>query len=370
VGELLQRQARLETIHQASPFWERHGEFTDELEGMARVVRELRERALDIRTTPVRRVLDRFPRVAAELAHSLGKKVQVELSGEEVELDRAVLDYLYDPLLHLVRNALDHGIEKPEERSGKGKPEAGTIRLSAAAASGRVRVRIEDDGAGIDVERVRARAVEQGLLVEAVAEDLPPERILEFIFEPGLTTRSSVTSVSGRGVGMDAVKRGIESLGGTMEVESRRGEGTAFEIDLPSVVALQRVVIVEAAGERVALPAVAVVAVLGLAEGKVEGVGPDAFFVWGDEPLPLVDLASRLGLETPPEGSRGAIVVVEMQAFRLGLRVDRVAAHLEVFVRKVPGLLGSIPLLGGGAILPDGVPVFLLEVGHLVEELS
>lgn len=369
VGELLQRHARLEAIHRASPFWEHKRELGDELAGMSRVVRELRERALDIRTTPVRRVLERFPRVASELAHTLGKRIRVELSGEEVELDRAVIDYLDDPLLHLVRNAIDHGIESPEERTRAGKAETGLIRLSAFQAGGRVRVRVEDDGRGVDVEAVRRRAIEQGRFVEALAEDLPPERILEFVFEPGLTTRSEVTEVSGRGVGLDAVKSSIESLGGSIRVEPGPSGGTAFEIDLPSMVALQRVVVVGTAGERVALPATSVRAVLSIADGTVEGAGGDAFFVWGEEPIPLVDLGVCLGVTEKPLGGEGAVTVVETQGFRLGLRVDRVWAHLEIFVREVPAPLRQIPVLGGVAILPDGEPVFLLEVRQLVEEL-
>ena len=192
VGELMQRQARLEELHRDSPLWEGHGEFGEQLEGMENVVRELRRRALDIRTTPVRRVLDRMPRVAAELARELGKRVRVELRGEEVEVDRAILDHLDDPLLHLVRNAVDHGIESPEERERAGKSPFGTIVLSAARVAGRLRVRLEEDGRGIDIEGVRRCAVERGLLLEMVAEDLPPERISELIFEAGISTRDIV----------------------------------------------------------------------------------------------------------------------------------------------------------------------------------
>ncbi len=337
---------------------------------MAHVVRELRQRALEIRTTPVRRILERMPRVATELAHALGKRVQVDLAGEEVELDRAVLDHLDEPVLHLVRNAIDHGIEDPEARRRAGKPEVGVIRLSASQAKGGIRIRIEDDGRGIDVEEVRRRAIEQSFLAEAVAEDLPPERILELVFEPGLTTRTEVTPVSGRGVGLDAVKRVVETLGGTIRVESRPGEGSSFEIELVSQVALQRVVVAEIGGERVAFRASRVCAVTGISEGSIEGSGGDAFFTWGDELLPLVELGRWLGLEPSVPEDRGAVVVVETSGFRLGLRVDRVTSHVEVFVREVPPPLASIPVTGGVAILPDGEPVFLIEVAQLVEQLT
>jgi two-component system chemotaxis sensor kinase CheA len=370
VGELLQRQARLEELHQAAPLWDYHREFGEGLEGMARVVRELRQRTLEIRTTPFRRILERLPPVATELAHSLGKRVSVELSGEEVEVDRAVLDHLDEPLLHLVRNAVDHAIEPPEERRRRDKPEVGRLRLSTSQEGGRVRIQVQDDGGGVDVEEVRRLAVERGLLAKPVAEDLPPERILEMVFEPGLTTRSEVTEVSGRGVGLDAVKRAIEALGGAVRLESTPGEGSRFEIEIPSVVALQRVLVVETEGERVALPASHVEAVLGLAEVVVEGSGPDDFFVWRDEPLPLVDLGPSIGLSPSIPDRTGAVAIVETHGFRLGLRVDRVDTHLEVFLREVPAPLRRISVLGGVSILPDGDPVFLLDVGQIVEELT
>ena len=366
VGELVQRQSCLEALHRSAPGWELHREFGEELDGMARVFRELRRDVMDIRVTAVRRVFERLPRVAGEIAGNLGKRVRVELTGDEVEADRAVLDHLDDPLLHLVRNAIDHGIETPEEREQAGKDPVGRIRLSASAAAGRLRVCLEENGRGIDVEKVRRRAIERGLLLEQVAEDLPPDRILEFIFEPGISTREEVTELSGRGVGLDAVKRKIEELGGSVRVQSEPGCGTAFEIELPSMAALQRVLVLEVGAERVAIPVAAVESVLAVGEGRVERAGGETFFDYKDEPIPLLDLAERLLLAPPPD-HEGDVVLVETRGFRLGLRVDRAAANLEVFVREVPPVLSHFKPLGGVAILPDGVPVFLLEVGSLVE---
>ena len=366
VGELMQRQARLEELHRAAPLWDQHGEFGEQLDGMEHAVRELRRRALDIRTTPVRRVLERLPRVASELARELGKRVRVELRGEEVEVDRAILDHLDDPLLHLVRNAIDHGIETPAQRERAGKDPVGSLLVSASSAAGRLRVRLEEDGRGIDVESVRRRAVERGLLLEMVAEDLPPERICELIFEPGLSTREAVTEVSGRGVGMDVVKRTIEGLGGSVSLENRVGEGTAIELELPTMAALQRVIVLEVGSERVALPVSQLEAVLAVGEAEVERAGFDAFFVYKDEPLPLLDLAEHMGLR-PLGGDRGNVLVLETRGFRFGLLVDRAVADLEVFVRETPEPLSCHKALGGVTILPDGDPVFLLEPAPLVE---
>ena len=370
VGELMQRQARLEELHRSSPIWERSGEFREELDGMERVVRELRRRALDIRTTPVRRLLERLPRVAAELAHVLEKRVEVQLVGDEVEVDRAVLDHLDDPLLHLVRNAVDHGIESPEVRERAGKDPIGRIALSAARVRGRLHLRLQDDGAGIDVEGVRRRAVERGMLPEAVAEDLSTQRLAEFLFEPGMSTKDEVSEISGRGVGLDAVKQKIEALGGTLSVSSEPGQGTCFEIDLPSMVALQRVLVLELGGERVALPASRVDFVLGVDEGAIEGTGGEAFFTWKDEPMPLLDLGLHVLGRPCTAGRRGNVVVIETQGFRYGVLVDRVSVDQEVFVREVPGLLAGRNPLAGVAVLNDGAPVFLLEPGALVEDFA
>ncbi len=366
----MQRQARLEELYRASPIWELSSEFREELDGMERVVRELRRRALDIRTTPVRRLLERLPRVVAELAHVLDKRVEVQLAGDEVEVDRAVLDHLDDPLLHLVRNAVDHGIESPEARERAGKDPVGKIALSAACVRGRLHLRLQDDGAGIDVEGVRRRAVELGMLPEAVAEDLSTQGLAELLFEPRMSTKDEVSAISGRGVGLDAVKQKIEALGGTLCVSSEPGQGTCFEIDLPSMVALQRVLVLELGGERVALPASRVDSVLDVSEGAIEGTGGEAFFTWKDEPMPLLDLCQHVMGRPCTAGQRGNVVVIETQGFRYGVLVDRVSVDQEVFVREVPGLLAGRNPLAGVAVLNDGEPVFLLEPGALVEDFA
>jgi len=370
VGDLMQRHARVEALVTHVPDFAAQHEIAEELERMEFVARDLQRRALEIRTTPMRHLFERVPRLASELARRLGKRVEVQLGGEEVEVDRAVLDHLYDPLLHLVRNAVDHGIELPEERLAAGKPTAGRISISAEKVGTRIRLRVREDGRGIEVERVRRKAIELGLLFEAVAEDLPEPRVYELIFEPGMSTREAVTEVSGRGVGLDAVQRSVEALGGAIRVESAPAAGTTFELDLPSTVAVQRLLVLEVGSDRLTLPAARAERVVGLDEGLVEGVGGDAFFVWNDEPLPLLDLSLRLGCDPPARDTKpgGAAVLLEVKGFRLALRVDRATEEVEAFVREVPAALAAHPLLGGVAVLSDGAPVFLLEPSALVEE--
>jgi len=365
----MQGQARLEELFRDAGYFELQRAFGEELEQLARAVRELRRRALEIRTTPVRRLLERLPRVAFDLGRELGKRVRVELVGEEVEVDRAVLDHLDDALLHLVRNAMDHGLESEAERVAAGKDPVGLLRLSATRVDGRLHLRIDEDGRGIDVEKVRKRAIDRGLLVEMVAEDLPAERIRELIFEPGLSTKDEVSDVSGRGVGLDVVKRQVEALGGAISVESEPGKGTAFLLDLPSMVTLQRVLVLQVGGQRVALPILSTEAVLSAAEAAIEHAGVDSFFMFKDEPLPLVDLGPRIGLPPVAPGA-GCVVVLEARGFKLGVLVDRVIDDLEVFVRQTPEPLTQMSHLGGVAILRDGAPVFLLEIGSLVENFA
>ncbi|MFQ5699666.1 MAG: chemotaxis protein CheA [Myxococcota bacterium] len=374
-GDVLQHQSRVEALVQSTPWFEGRGELIEELERTQRATADLRRRALAVRTTGIRRLFDRVPRVVSELARRLGKRVEVELIGDEVEADRAVLDHLDEPLLHLVRNALDHGVETPSERTAGGKPEAGRLCLEARRRGARLVVRVSDDGRGICVERVRRKAVERGLLPEAVAEDLPDSRLIELIFEPALSTRDEVTSVSGRGVGLDSVRRSVEAIGGAVHVESHAGRGTLFELDLPSTIAVQRLLILRLHDDRVTLPAARVERVVALDEGVVEGAGGDAFFVWNDEPLPLLPLAAhlRLGSSAGPKagpGPGGVAVVIEIKGFRLAIGTDQVVGEREVSVRAVPKLLAGQPLLGGVAVMPDGVPVFVLEPAALLEDVA
>jgi len=221
---------------------------------MDRVVGDLQRRALSLRTAPLLRVMDSLPRLARDLARELGKQVEVELRGAELELDRSILDRLNDPLVHLVRNAVDHGLEPPEQRRERGKPPAGRLLVDARREKDSIRISVSDDGRGLDLDALRERAVEAGVLHADLAEDLPPEEIASLVFRAGLSTAQHVSRVSGRGVGMDAVKVTIESLGGRVELESRPGLGTTTSLRVPITAAVQRVLLLGIADETVAIP--------------------------------------------------------------------------------------------------------------------
>jgi two-component system chemotaxis sensor kinase CheA len=335
------------------------------LDRMERAVGELQRRALALRTAPLLRVMDALPRLARDVAGRCGKRVEVELRGAELELDRAILDRLGDPLVHLVRNAVDHGIESPEQRLAAGKPETGVVVVDARRERDSIRIAVGDDGAGIDLDGVRARAVAAGWLLPDLADDLPPEQIAALVFRPGLSTRDAVSDISGRGVGMDAVKATIESLGGWLELHTERGRGTTTIFGVPITAAVQRVLLLGAGGETVAIPIAKVERIVEVPQHAIEHAGREAFALVDEEPVPVIDLAARLGL--PGAEPRGPVLLVlsEVRGARVGLRVERLAGQEEIYVKPVPRLLACARALAGLTVLGDGTPVFALDLNQL-----
>jgi two-component system chemotaxis sensor kinase CheA len=332
---------------------------------MDHMVGELQRRALELRTTPLLRIVEPLPRMAREIGSQLGKRVQVELRGAELELDRSILDRISDPLVHLLRNAVDHGLEMPEERVAAGKNETGLIVVEASRDRDSICITVSDDGRGIDLERVRDKAVAAGLLIADLAEDLPPDQIAAYVFHPGLSTTESVSRISGRGVGMDAVRTTIESLGGQVELHTEPGRGTTTQLKVPITAAVQRVLLVAAAGETVAIPIAKVERIVELPAGGVERTAREAFALVDDTPLPVVDLAERLGLERTPSRDVETLVLVDVRGELMGLHVERIVGQQEIYVKPVPELLTRLRVLAGLTILGDGQPVFLLDVNRV-----
>ena len=362
VGEVILSSSQLRSL---SGEQQMSADLSAGFDAVERRVTELQRRVLDLRTTPLLRVMETLPRTARQLAEQLGKRVEVELQGAELDLDRSILDRLNEPLLHIVRNAVDHGIETPEQRAAAGKPETGQLVIAARREKDSIVIEVSDDGAGIDLDNVRQRAIDAGLLHPGLAEDMPPEELAELIFAPGISTAETVSSVSGRGVGMDAVKATIESLGGVVELRSRRGEGTSTCVRVPITAAVQRVLVCEVSGERIALPITKVERILEVQAESVERSGPESFALIDDEPVLVIDLAERLAV--PPCGPSAAVplVVVDIRGEPVAVRVERFAGQQEIYVKPVPELLASVRLLAGFTVLGDGSPVFLLDLNHL-----
>ncbi len=364
VGEVILSSSQLRTAAVRTGLAARPG-IQAGFDRMERVVGELQRRALGLRTTPLLRVVETLPRVARDVASRVGKRVEVRLEGVELELDRSILDRLADPLAHLVRNAVDHGIEAPEARLAAGKPEVGLVAVSARRVRDAIRIEISDDGRGIDLDAVRARAVSAGMLHADLADDLPASELAALIFRPGLSTAETVTEVSGRGVGMDVVRTSIESLGGLVELSTQRGRGTTTAIEVPITAALQRVLLVEAAGESAALPIARVERLLEVDVAAIERAGDEAFLLVDGEPLLVLDLAECLGWGVSAERPVAPLVLVDVRGQRVALRVERLAGQQEVYVKPVPPLFAKLRTLAGLTILGDGRPVFLVDVGQL-----
>lgn len=330
---------------------------------MERHVRDLHERVMAIRLLPVSYLFNRFPRMVRDTAAKLGKKVNFEIEGEETELDRTLLESLSDPLTHLIRNAIDHGIEPPDVRRQQGKPETGTIKLSAFQSEGRIYIEVRDDGKGIDTERVRQKAIQLGWITE---NDYPPDETLyEFIFQPGFSTAQQVSDLSGRGVGMDVVKRNVESLGGSISVQSKRGEGTRFLLRVPLTLAIMDGLGLTVADEHYIVPLTAVMEAF-----QYESLQHTALFdrhemvnVRG-EFIPLVRLREFVGL---PEGKRdGLVVVLEQEGQQIALLIDGIAGQQQVVLKSLEEHFTRVPGFAGATILGDGRVALILDVSDLI----
>jgi two-component system chemotaxis sensor kinase CheA len=314
-------------------------------------LRRLDEAVLELRVVPIGTLLSRLPRVARAVARASGKEVELLLEGQEVAIDRSLVELLADPLLHLVRNAVDHGIEPPAARLAAGKPARGTLKILAARRSGQIRVRVSDDGAGIDRDRVLARALSRGLIDAAEAARMPPGEVHGLLFRPGFSTAETVTETSGRGVGLDVVQDAVRRAGGTLEVTSEPGAGSSFSLRLPLTAAVQTVLLVEVGGHPYALPA-----------GRVDSVvEPDALPPGAE----LRRLSELLNLPPDPEAraaaGEGAIVMMRSGGRVLGLAVDRVQRRSDLLLRPMHPVLAGLPGVGGVGVLGNGEPVVLLE---------
>lgn len=330
---------------------------------MERHVRELHERVMAIRLLPVSYLFNRFPRMVRDTAAKLGKRVNLEVEGEETELDRTLLEALSDPLTHLIRNAIDHGIEPPDERRQMGKPETGTIRLSAYQSEGRIYIEVRDDGRGINAERVRQKAIQLGWITEN--DHVSEEALYEFLFQPGFSTAQQVSDLSGRGVGMDVVKRNVESLGGSISVQSKQGKGTRFLLRVPLTLAIMDGLGLTVADEHYIVPLTAVVEAF-----QYESLQHTALFDQHEmvnvrgEFIPLVRLRQFVGL--PGTEHDGLIVVLEQEGEHIALLIDGIAGQQQVVLKSLEENFVRVQGFAGATILGDGRVALILDVSDLI----
>jgi two-component system chemotaxis sensor kinase CheA len=333
------------------------------------IASELQEGVMKTRMQPIDHIWSKLPRVVRDLGLQCGKSVRLEMEGRETELDKTLLEAVKDPLTHLVRNSVDHGIEAAAGRAVAGKLAEGVLTLRARHESGQVVVEVADDGAGIDPVKLGARAVERGLITSAQLDRMSPSDILQLIFLPGFSTAAAVTNVSGRGVGMDVVKTNIESIGGTIEVESVPGHGTCTRLRIPLTLAIVPALTIECAGDRYAIPQISLQELVALdaekAAAAVEEVGGASVYRLRGELLPLVHLAEVLGLPSDRHDGHVVIAVLRSEGRRFGLVVDRVINTEEIVVKAVGGQLKSIGLYSGATVLGDGAVALILDVQAL-----
>jgi two-component system chemotaxis sensor kinase CheA len=332
---------------------------------LSNITGELQEGVMKTRMQPIGNAWAKLPRIVRDLSAELGKKIDLVMQGDDTELDRQLLEFVKDPLTHMVRNSADHGIETPDERNAIGKVETGTIRLSAFHEGGHVIIEITDDGRGLNAPRIREKAVRLGLVSEADAAKLSDAQSFRFVFAPGFTTAMEITSVSGRGVGMDVVKSNIDQIGGTIDIKSVPGQGTTLRIKIPLTLAIVSALIVDANGERFAIPQIAVVELVnvnGDAEHKIENIKDATVLRLREQLLPVVHLSTLLKLPEPQTAHEDQFVVVmQVGSRRYGVAVDQVLHTEEIVVKPISAMLRGINLFSGNTILGDGSVIMILD---------
>ncbi|MEI6293577.1 MAG: chemotaxis protein CheA [Methanomicrobiales archaeon] len=339
-------------------------ELDETLNMVGRSVSDLQNLMMNIRMIPLSHIFNRFPRTVRDLAHKEEKEVEFTIEGGDTELDRSIMDGLNDPLLHLIRNAVDHGIEKPEIRVKAGKPGKGTLNLIASRDRDNVVIVIADDGAGINRDKVAKKAIERGLITDQQAVEMTNEAVYDLLFLPGFSTAEKITDVSGRGVGLDVVRTAIDNLKGTIKVESTPGKGSRFELVLPPTMAIVNVLMVRINNRRCAIPVNNVVEVAGLSVGKIHHIGTQEAIMMRDEVLPLDRLDDMFG----KSGQAEILVVLQHQNKKRTIAVDLIEGQQEVVIKPLSSMIGGCRGISGITIPGDGEVVPVLDVNAIVKE--
>jgi two-component system chemotaxis sensor kinase CheA len=380
VGELVLTRNQLLDLVRGSD----DSRFTVPLQRLSNVTAELQEGVMKTRMQPIGNAWQKLPRIVRDLARDLGRNIDLDMHGSDTELDRQVLELIRDPLTHMVRNSADHGIEAPDERRARGKSEAGTITLRAFHEGGHVIIEVSDDGKGLAADKIRERAVERGLVSAAVAESMSPVQLQRFIFAPGFSTAEAVTSVSGRGVGMDVVRTNIELIGGSIDVHSQEGVGSTFTIKIPLTLAIIAALIVSSGGQRFAVPQLNVVELVRAnsdAAHRIETIDKAPVLRLRNRLLPLVRLSSVLGIEPAAAADaasepadeideQGFIVVTRVGSHEFGIIVDGIFDTEEIVVKPMSSTLRDIAVFSGNTILGDGSVIMIVDPTGIARQVG
>ncbi len=338
---------------------------------IGRITTDLQEEIMKARMFPIDQVFNRFPRMVRDLAQSAGKEINFIVEGRETELDRTVIEEIGDPLIHLLRNAIDHGIEGPDVRLKQGKSRRGTVRLKAFYQENQIVITVEDDGAGMDAGKVKTTAIERGIITAQAAARLGQREILNLIFLPGFSTSEKVTDVSGRGVGMDIVRNHIEKINGTIDIQSTWEQGTCFTIKLPLTLAINRSLLVNASGRILAFPLANVVEISDVQASQINYVHQQRVIVVRGRVLPLVNLSQALGLDRElPPGDSYEVVIVGLAEKQVGFIVDSLIGEQEIVIKSLGNYIGKVQGIAGATILGDGSVALILDIRSLINSLG
>lgn len=370
VGELVTGRTRLAQVETMLRNQYGKGDMTTALSelnsDLGRVVDQLQEEVMQARMVPIAQLFSKFPRLIRDVARTAHKEVDFVIEGEATELDRAVIELIGDPLVHLLRNAVDHGLEPTQLRTAMGKAARGTVRLSAAHEEGNVVITVQDDGRGIDPAHVRQAAVQRGLLSEDAAAKLDTHEATALIFEPNFSTADQVTEVSGRGVGLDVVRTNVKRLGGAVTVDSAIGQGATFRLSLPLTLAILQTMLVNVGAEVYAIPLTGIIESLYLDDWKVSRVRGKSVIYWRGQALPLLPLQDFFAQGEGAVEGKPAVVVVAWGKQRVGLRVDGLIGKEEIVIKSMSPLVGNVPGISGCTILGDGRVALIVDVPGLI----
>ena len=364
MGELVINKVRLEQIGQTH----RMSDLMETLEQMDRVTGDLQNIVMKVRMVPVSAVFNRFPRMVRDVSKELGKEINLTIEGEETELDRTVIDEIGDPIMHLLRNSLDHGVESPDAREAKGKPRVGEVGLIARHEGNNVVIMITDDGAGIDANKIRRKAVEKGMITQDEADRLDDAEAVRLIFLPGFSTAEQITDISGRGVGMDVVRSKIEALSGHVDVETHIDEGSIFKIKLPLTLAIIQAMLVRVQEEMYAIPLTSIDSTVNIEPTDIQTIQNKEVIVLRGEIIPIVRMEEALQVPHVKDSEELFVVVVHAGEAKAGIVVDNLIGQQEIVIKTLGNLFAGLKLFGGATVLGDGRVALILDVATMIQQ--
>ena len=363
MGELVINKVRLEQIGQTH----RLTELTETLEQMDRVTTDLQNIVMKVRMVPVSAVFNRFPRMVRDVSKELNKEINLTIEGEETELDRTVIDEIGDPIMHLLRNSLDHGVEHPDDREAKGKPRTGEVGLIARHEGNNVVIMVTDDGAGINADKIRKKAVEKGMISQEEADKLDDADAVRLIFLPGFSTAEQISDISGRGVGMDVVRSKIESLSGHVDVETHVDEGSVFKIKLPLTLAIIQAMLVQVQEEMYAIPLGSIDSTINIQETDIQTVQNKEVIVLRGEIIPIIRMGEMLQVPHVKDSDEIFVVVVHAGEAKAGIVVDNLIGQQEIVIKTLGNLFAGLKMFSGATVLGDGRVALILDVATMMQ---